>query len=344
MKKFIMLFLIAAGVGLLLSRSERVETDDNGGEGLKPVSSTETRDDPEPAGEATADSEAAGKVSGEESGPLRQKPLAAGVIQHGDGSGGSGFSPGSLSFVLPERERKDSYQELYRSAEELVADNELAEARRLLTEIYLGGDGNRREEAAGLLEEINEKLVFDPQQTQGATIHRVQSGETLSRIASRYGVSWRMLQRINHISRPELIRVNQAIKVIEGEPRIVIDKSNFTLTLFIDDYYVRRYPVGLGRDNRTPVGRFTVDSLLEKADWYPPGGGIIRYGEEGHLIGTRWIGFEDRPGAAGYGIHGTDEPDSIGQMRSEGCIRMLNEDVEELYDFLTPGIEVKIID
>ena len=71
---------------------------------------------------------------------------------------------------------------------------------------------------------------------------------------------------------------------------------------------------------------------------------MIRYGEEGHLIGTRWIGFEDRPGAAGYGIHGTGDPNSIGRMLSEGCIRMLNADVEELYDFLVPGTEVKIID
>jgi len=255
----------------------------------------------------------------------------------------NGYSDEVIAFVLG-RKVSGSSRELYRDARELMEENDLVEARRLLTEAYLSVPRDQRESITELLEDINYKLVFSPDYRQGSSIHTVESGDTLGGIARKYNVNWRMLQRINEIPSPELIRVNQEIKVIEGRPRILVDKSTFTLTLFFDDYYMKEYPVGLGRDGRTPSGTFTIDSMLREADWYPPDGGVIRYGEEGHLIGTRWIGFEDRSDASGYGIHGTVDPDSIGSMESEGCIRLTNEDVEELYDFLVEGTEVKIVD
>ena len=69
-----------------------------------------------------------------------------------------------------------------------------------------------------------------------------------------------------------------------------------------------------------------------RAPWTPPNGGIIKYGEKGYLLGERWLGFLNQPGANGLGIHGTNEPSSIRKKYSNGCIRMLNKDVIELYD------------
>ena len=58
------------------------------------------------------------------------------------------------------------------------------------------------------------------------------------------------------------------------------------------------------------------------------------------VLGTRWMGFD----ITGYGIHGTTEPDKIGQQVTAGCVRMRNEEVEELYTLIPVGTEVTIQD
>lgn len=218
------------------------------------------------------------------------------------------------------------------------------QARDVLTELYLKGSGEVRQRARKALQVINKDLVFNPRVRAGATIHTVQGGETLGKIGRQHGVNWRMIQRINGISRPGLIRVGQKLKILTGPRRILVDKSDFRLALLIDGDFIKEYPVGLGKNNETPTGAFEVDQMLIEPDWYPPWGGVIKYGEKGHLIGDRWIGLADQPGVSGYGIHGTSDPDSIGTMCSNGCIRMHNEDVKELYAFVNSGTTVEIVE
>ena len=67
---------------------------------------------------------------------------------------------------------------------------------------------------------------------------------------------------------------------------------------------------------------------------------MIESGSPENSLGTRWLGFDKK----GYGIHGTVEPETIGQQVSQGCVRMLNEDVEELYDLLPRGTRVTVQD
>jgi len=64
---------------------------------------------------------------------------------------------------------------------------------------------------------------------------------------------------------------------------------------------------------------------------------VIRHDDPENPLGEHWIDIGDS-----FGIHGTNEPDSIGKAESKGCIRMKNEEVAELYDFLVVGSEVKI--
>jgi LysM repeat protein len=218
------------------------------------------------------------------------------------------------------------------------------QARELLTGLYLKGSAEVRRKARKALRTINKELVFNPRVRAGATIHTVEPGETLGKIGRKHGVNWRMIQIINGISRPGLIRVGQKLKVLTGPRRILVDKSDFRLALLIDGDFIKEYPVGLGKNNETPTGTFEVGQMLIEPDWYPPWGGVIKYGEEGHLIGDRWIGLADQPGVSGYGIHGTSDPDSIGTLCSNGCIRMHNEDVKELYAFVNSGTTVEIVE
>jgi hypothetical protein len=90
------------------------------------------------------------------------------------------------------------------------------------------------------------------------------------------------------------------------------------------------------KDGTTPLGTFTVRNKMVDPTYYGPEG-VIAHDDPRNPLGERWIDIGD-----GYGIHGTIEPASIGRNESRGCIRLLNSDVEEVYDFLVVGSEVKI--
>jgi lipoprotein-anchoring transpeptidase ErfK/SrfK len=124
---------------------------------------------------------------------------------------------------------------------------------------------------------------------------------------------------------------------------ILVDKDEFRLYVLLGGCFLRDYSVGTGRDQRTPEGRFTIQSKTKNPQWTDPETGKIhRYGEPGHVIGTRWMGFAGEHGRTGFGIHGTTEPGTVGRAESAGCIRMKTDDVEELFDLVPQGSEVVI--
>ena len=91
--------------------------------------------------------------------------------------------------------------------------------------------------------------------------------------------------------------------------------------------------MGLGKEDSTPLGAYCAGAKLKNPTQFDRDKGkTIEFGAPDHTIGTRWITI-----ASQYGIHGTVEPQSIGKQMSKGCIRMLNEDVEQVFDLLVPG-------
>lgn len=211
-----------------------------------------------------------------------------------------------------------------------------------LSQAYWSGGEIHRAALLPTLQALSKEIFWNPRATLGCKIHVVQRGDSLTRIGKLHGVNYRGVARVNNIVRYHLIKVGQKIRIFPGPAAILISKSRFTLTLFVDGKFVKEYRVGLGRNNKTPVGNFELATLLIQPDWYPTGGGVIKYGDKRNLLGTRWLGFADKPGVTGFGIHGTWEPDTIGKRASDGCIRMNNADVEELYDFGSTGTRVEI--
>jgi lipoprotein-anchoring transpeptidase ErfK/SrfK len=121
--------------------------------------------------------------------------------------------------------------------------------------------------------------------------------------------------------------------------RIVVSLRDRKLALLLNGKSVRIFPVAVGAPaSPSPVGRFTIVNRLTDPTYYRPGK-VIGPGPANPL-GTRWLGF-DRPG---YGIHGTDEPRSIGYARSHGCIRLRNSDVEQLFALVRSGDVVDLVD
>lgn len=121
--------------------------------------------------------------------------------------------------------------------------------------------------------------------------------------------------------------------------RVVVSLADRKLALLVNGAIVRVFPVAVGAPvSPSPIGRFTIINRLSEPTYYRPGK-VIGPGPSNPL-GTRWLGLDRK----GYGIHGTDDPQSIGYARSHGCIRLRNEDVQELFSLLRVGDVVELLD
>ncbi len=241
-------------------------------------------------------------------------------------------------------EKKDEGKKILHSSKlvsEYLKNGKKYEARNELSDLYFKvTDNARRIEIKNKLDELNAELVFSRKPSPDALIYVVQPGDSLTKIASEFNTNYEFIMRINSKHRTN-IRVGERLKILKGNVTVLVDKSDYTLTLLLDDHFIKQYPVGTGKSGKTPVGVFAVDNKLINPVWYSPDG-IYQFGDPENVLGTRLIGFEDKEGLYGYGIHGTTEPDSIGKEMSNGCIRLTNENVEELFNYVKAKTKVVI--
>jgi lipoprotein-anchoring transpeptidase ErfK/SrfK len=127
---------------------------------------------------------------------------------------------------------------------------------------------------------------------------------------------------------------------------IVIDRGANRLTLYTAGKAVRTFPVATGQAiYPTPAGTFHIVTKQRDPWWYPPTYDSWAKGLKpvppgpSNPLGTRWMGLS----VPGVGIHGTDEPSSIGYSESHGCIRMQVPDAEWLFDHVEVGTTVHIV-
>jgi lipoprotein-anchoring transpeptidase ErfK/SrfK len=207
------------------------------------------------------------------------------------------------------------------------------EARNKLSDLYFKEtDPEIRNKIKEKLDKLNKVLVFSRTPSPDAFFYKVVPGDSLVKIAKKFNTSYAFIMRINNKSRT-LIKIGERLKILKGELSLLVDKSDYTLTILLNNHFIKQYPVGIGKSDKTPIGIFVIDNKLVNPTWYSPEG-VYQYGDPKNVLGTRWIGFEDRNDLYGYGIHGTADPDSIGKDMSNGCIRMKNENVEEVFDFV----------
>lgn len=162
-------------------------------------------------------------------------------------------------------------------------------------------------------------------------IHTVKPGESLALIASNYRISFRKLLAANPmITNPNIIYVGQKIQ-IPGLPepdtipyRIQVSLGQRKLTMFHNGRIFKSYPIAVGKIlTQTPLGEYVI---------------VNREPNPGGPFGVMWLSLSRR----GYGIHGTNNPSSIGKAVSKGCIRMYNKDVLEVASLAPNGTRVVI--
>ena len=133
----------------------------------------------------------------------------------------------------------------------------------------------------------------------------------------------------------------------EAPGTIIIDTPNTYLYLVMPGGKAMRYGIGVGREGFTWAGTQTITRKQEWPDWTPPEEMLQRQpylprfmaGGPGNPMGARAMYL----GSSLYRIHGTNEPNTIGQAVSSGCIRMTNEDVKDLYERVRVGAKVLVI-
>jgi lipoprotein-anchoring transpeptidase ErfK/SrfK len=119
--------------------------------------------------------------------------------------------------------------------------------------------------------------------------------------------------------------------------RILVSIPDRKLAVLENGIVVATFPVSVGAmGSPSPTGEFRVVRRLTNPAYYHPG--VIVPAGNNNPLGPRWVGL-DRPH---YGIHGTNEPRSIGKAASHGCIRMKNRDIQRFFDMVKVGDTVEI--
>lgn len=127
---------------------------------------------------------------------------------------------------------------------------------------------------------------------------------------------------------------NLNVKGIDSIPfdplKIVIDKKRNQLLLISGQTIMKKYPVGLGVSGKTPTGQFSIAAKVMNPNSH-------FYSSEKNPYGNRALAISS------IAIHGTNKPESIGENVSQGCIRMKNEDITELYSIVPLHTPIEIV-
>ncbi|MCJ2134552.1 L,D-transpeptidase [Methylobacterium sp. J-026] len=153
--------------------------------------------------------------------------------------------------------------------------------------------------------------------------------------------------RIARVVAPEFQRQEVAFAGPQRPGTIVIDTSGKHLYLVQPGQRALRYGIGVGRPGFAWSGLKTVSRKAEWPDWTPPAEMLARRpdlprhmaGGPENPLGARALYL----GSSLYRIHGTNEPNTIGQSVSSGCIRMMNDDVVDLYERVPVGTRVEVL-
>lgn len=224
-------------------------------------------------------------------------------------------------------------QAIISDAQAAIEAGQLADAKAMLDKLVATTPDP---DAVKLLGQVNMQLLKSPLMMPGKEYYVIQSGDYLQKIAKNHGTTVTLLKQMNGME-TDVIRLGARLLVFNGNFTIRVSKRRNELDLLMDGKLFKRYSVGTGKFGKTPAVQFSiVDKIVEPPWTRPADNRQIEYGDPENVLGTRWMALKstDHPELTGFGIHGTWERDSIGQQSSAGCIRMLNEDVEELFDLV----------
>ena len=242
----------------------------------------------------------------------------------------------------PRTQDNAAWKRSFEQGKQLVAREKLFEARPLLTKAILAApEGKERKAVRDLLDTINKQLIFSPLPTPDSVIHVVKPGDSFWTLSQKYNVTVGVMKWANN-KRRDILRAGERLKILNGTWSGMVQKRQFRFMIFYNGDYVREYKVGIGKYDKTPEGTFEIKLKEKNPTWYSPEG-VFPFGHAKNILGTRWMSFKDTEEFQGYGIHGCRNGSGVGEASSNGCLRMYNKDVEEVYELLRKGDKVTIV-
>lgn len=232
-----------------------------------------------------------------------------------------------------------SAQKWHEQAIALAKDRDLLKAKEAYQRIISDyPDYEKIDSAQKELEALNMQIIFSNTPVPKSVIHEVKVGDSLGKLSKQYGTTMDLIRISNHLT-GDVIRPGQKLRIWTSPFNIFVDKSQNILIVKDGEEVVKIYNVSTGVNNSTPVGHFKITSKLVDPVWFNKGA-VVPPESPQNVLGSRWMGF-DLPG---YGIHGTVDPQNIGKQVTAGCVRMRNEEVEELFGLIPLGTQVTIVD
>ena len=234
---------------------------------------------------------------------------------------------------------------------ELYKQEEYVDAKVLVLKVIESGlqEGNELwEEAAELLSKINIEIYMTDMPSPQKKLYTIKEGDSLIRIAKKFHTTVEAIQKSNGLKPANpIIFPGKTLYIYQGDWSIRVSKSQFRLYLYNGKQLFKIYNVGVGRQGRTPEGEFVITNKQKHPIWYNEGRAIA-YGTKENVLGTRWMAIKPtgktNQHLRGYGIHGTWSPESVGTASSAGCLRMKNEEVEELFVYIPVGTKLTIVE
>jgi len=285
----------------------------------------------------------------------------------------------SLLILKPVDEKKavECFKEgvaLY--GKKVPGSGELLKSRKLLNTAYISGRLPRgdQETARKALQDLAARTVLRPAPHVHPDDHfmlsyTLKGGDLLGSIFYKSGeqkghirkkgviarnelnVPPGIILRVNGLSSATKLRAETGYKLIKGPFHLVVYLSVRKADLFLQDLFVRRFPICVGTpDTPTPTGFFRIakGGMTRNSSYNPPVDSnlpnrTIKPGQPGYPLGSKGLNIKlegiqqlgtDIPVTRSYAIHGTNEPDSIGQAKSMGCLRFNDEDMDFIYNCL----------
>ncbi len=250
---------------------------------------------------------------------------------------------------------------LLKKGMEFLKQGKLLDARATLADAMNTSalSADQMEMVRTTLTELADKMIFSREVIEGDPCtfqYKFQRGDVLVKVEPtlKLNVPAKLIQKINGIADPTKIQIGQVLKMVRGPFHAVVSKSRFVMDIFLEEpktgrmIFVKRFRVGVGKDGSTPTGQWRVvrGGKITHAPWTPPASSSLErrrvewaepgypFGPEGYWISLEGTGKTPYTREDGYGIHGTNDPSSIGKASSLGCIRLGDNDIEMLFAML----------
>ncbi len=190
----------------------------------------------------------------------------------------------------------------------------------------------------------------------GLVLRRIEKGDVLERIAARHRIGAGLIGYLNEELDEKKLRIGQEIKVLDLSQRdleLVVERDAYRLLAWKKlengaKVLVMCVPVGLGAaETQTPLGTTTIEKRVLHPDWtHPVTKNVYADGDPDNVLGGYWIALGAAPlGRAGIGMHGFTgavPANWIEQRSSNGCVRMLQNDIDRVFHLAVEGTPVTI--